>query len=126
VFPKPTAGVVPIALGNWGPLGMGHAAAYADHWMPIDQYLTDADGNHDVAAGIERFRHMVATEGRDPDAVPVSLLLFSRPKPARIERYAELGVKRLVASVPSADVVDADFVMRDLDAITPLVEQYRS
>jgi probable F420-dependent oxidoreductase len=124
VFPKPTTGKVPIALGNWGPLGMDHAAEYADHWMPIDHYLTGPDGEHDVAAGIERFRRLVAEKGRDPDDVPVSLLLFSRPTPSRIERYAELGVGRVVASVPSAEVVDADFVRRDLDEITPLVERY--
>lgn len=126
VFPKPTGGGVPVALGNWGPLGMAHAAEYADHWMPIDHYLTDDAGDHDVAAGIERFRRMVAERGRDPDDVPVSLLLFSRPTPARLDRYAELGVGRVVASVPSARVVDADFVLRDLDEITPLVEQYRT
>lgn len=125
VEPKPTRGAVPIALGNWGPLGMGHAAEYADHWMPIDHYLTDDEGRRDVAAGIERFGRLVAEKGRDPAEVPVSLLLFGRPTPSRIERYAALGIGRLVISVPSADVVDADFILRDLDEITPLVQQYR-
>jgi probable F420-dependent oxidoreductase len=125
VEPKPTGGRVPIALGNWGPVGMGHAADYADHWMPIDHYLTDDEGRRDVGAGVERFRRLVAERGRDADEVGVSLLLFGRPTPARIERYAALGIERVVVSVPSADVVDADFVRRDLDAVTPLVAEYR-
>ncbi len=104
---------------------VAQGAEYADHWMPIDHYLTDDAGEHDVAGGIERFRRMVAEKGRDPDDVPVSLLLFSRPTPSRLDRYAELGVQRVVASVPSAAVVDADFVLRDLDEITPLVAQYQ-
>ncbi len=124
VYPKPTRGTVPIVLGNWGPLGIRHAAEYADEWMPIDVYLTDEHGTRDVAAGIDYFRRLVAEHGRDPDDVPVSLLLFSRAKPARIERYAELGVRRIVVSVPSNGVVDADFVRRDLDAITPVLQPY--
>lgn len=124
VYPKPTRGTVPIALGNWGPLGVRHAAEYADEWMPIDQYLLGEDGRPDVGLGIERFRSLVADAGRDPAEVSISLLLFSRPKPARIESYAALGVGRIVISVPSSDVVDADFIRRDLDEVTPLVTQY--
>jgi len=126
IYPKPTGATVPIALGNWGPIGMAHAAEYADHWMPIDHYLTDEHGERDVAAGLERFRRLVAEAGRDPDQVPVSLLLFSRPNPARLEQYAKLGIVRVVASVPSADVIDADVILRDLDDITPLAQQFRS
>ena len=125
VFPKPTGGSIPVALGNWGPLGMAHAAEYADHWMPIDQYLTDREGNHDVPAGIEHFRNLMAEHGREPGEVEISLLLFSRPTPSRLDRYAAAGIERVVVSVPSADLVDADFVLRDLDTITPLVEQYK-
>jgi probable F420-dependent oxidoreductase len=124
LYPKPVRGTVPIASGNWGPLGIRHAAEYADEWMPIDAWLAGDDGRPDVAGGIELFRRLVAECGRDPDTVPVSLVMFSRPTPARIERYAALGVQRLVLTAPSAGLVDADFVRRDLDEVTPLVQQY--
>ncbi len=104
--PEPAA-TVPIVLGNWGPIGMQHAAEYADHWMPIDVMLLGENGRPDVASTVERFRRQVAELRRDPDNIPVSLFLFSRPTEARIERYAALGIRRLVVSVPSADVVDA-------------------
>ena len=126
VFPKPIAGTVPVVLGNWGSLGVEHAARYADEWMPIDAMLKGADGRPDVAAGVERFRRLVAEHGRDPDTVPVSLLMFSRPNDSRIERYTALGIRRLVLSVPSADVLPASEIRRDLDEITPIVQRHRT
>jgi probable F420-dependent oxidoreductase len=124
VFPKPVRGTVPIALGNWGQLGMDHAARYADEWMPIDAMLRGADGRPDVASGVERFRRLVAEHGRDPDTVAVSVFMFSRPTDARIERYAALGIRRVVVSVPSADVIPPSDIRRDLDEITPLVQRH--
>ena len=126
VFPKPVNGTVPIVLGHWGALGIDHAARYADEWMPIDAMLVGEDRRPDVAAGVEHFRRLVAEHGRDPDAVPVSLFMFSRPSDARIERYAALGIRRVVVSVPSAEVVPAADIMRDLDEITPLVQRHRT
>ena len=122
VYPKPTGGTVPIVLGNWGALGVDHAARYADEWMPIDAMLKGADGRPDVAAGVDRFRRLVAEHGRDPDSVPVSPLMFSRPNDSRIERYAALGIRRVVLSVPSADVLPGSEIRRDLDEITPVVQ----
>jgi probable F420-dependent oxidoreductase len=125
VFPKPVRGTVPIVLGNWGPLGVRHAAEYADHWMPIDHHLKGDDGRPDVAGWVERFRRLVAEAGRDPDHVPISLLLFSRPTAQRIERYAALGIERLVVSAPTAELVPDEFTLRDLDEVTPIVAPYQ-
>lgn len=125
VYPKPPRGAVPIALGNSGPLGMRHAAEYADHWCPIDTMLVGADGRPDAAGGIARFRNLVAEMGRDPASVPISLFLFTRPTPARLERYAALGVERLVLSAPNAELEDASVTLRRLDELAPVVEQWR-
>ena len=48
VFPKPVEGTVPIALGNAGPLGIQHAAEYADEWAPIDVGVMNVNGKPDV------------------------------------------------------------------------------
>lgn len=125
VYPKPPRGTVPIALGNSGPLGMRHAAEYADHWCPIDTMLVGPDGRPDAAGGIARFRNLVAEMGREPAGVPISLFLFTRPTPARLERYAALGVERLVLSAPNAELEDASVTLRRLDELTPVVEQWR-
>ena len=50
--PKPIKGTVPIALGNAGPLGIQHAAEYADEWAPIDVGVMNTDGKPDVLGGI--------------------------------------------------------------------------
>lgn len=126
VFPKPVQGTVPIALGNAGALGLEHAARYADEWMPIDAMLRGPDGRPDVAAGVLHFRRLVAEHGREPDSVPITLFMFSRPTDARIERYAALGIHRLVLSVPTAEVVGPDTIVRDLDDLTPIVQRYWS
>ena len=55
VYPKPVRGTVPVVLGNAGPLGVRHAA-----------FLRGEDGRPEVAGWVERFRIMVAEEGRDP------------------------------------------------------------
>ena len=124
VYPKPVKGTIPIVSGSWGPLALRQAAEYADHWMPVDRLLVGEDGRPDVAGGVEQFRRLVAEAGRDPDTVPVSLVLFSRPTPARIERYSALGIARMVVSAPTGEVVDADFTRRDLDSVTDVVERY--
>jgi probable F420-dependent oxidoreductase len=124
VYPKPVRGSIPVVSGSWGPLGIRHAAEYADHWMPVDNLLKGEDGRPDVAGWVERFRRLVAEQGREPADVPISLVLYSRPTPARIERYTALGIHRLVVSAPTAEVVDADFTLRDLDAVAPVVERY--
>ena len=124
VYPKPVNGTIPIVSGSWGELALRHAAADADHWMPVDRLLVDAEGRPDVTGGVERFRRMVAEEGRDPDTVPVSLVLFARPTPARVERYTALGIERMVISAPTGELVDEDFTRRDLDSVMDVVQEY--
>ena len=126
VQPKPLAGRIPILMGNWGNVGIRHAAEYADEWFPIDNMLMGPQGQTDVATGIAHFQSLVEEFGRDPQTVPISLMLFGRPRADRIERYQELGVHRLVISAPNAQLHSPDDTMRDLDVVTPIVEPFKS
>lgn len=126
VYPKPVRGRVPVLLGNFGPVGIAHAAACADEWMPIDHMLKGPDGKPDVAGRIAEFRARLQENGRDPATVPISLFMFSRPTPERVERYAGLGVHRLIVSPPNALVNDADFTLRHLDEVTPMVNDFKA
>jgi hypothetical protein len=78
----------------------------------------------DVTGKVERFRDLVASFGRDPDDVPISLLCFTRPKPQRLAEYARLGLARVVQAAPTAEVQPEADTRRLLDELTPLVAEW--
>lgn len=124
VFPKPAQGSVPIALGQAGPVGIRHAAEYADEWCPIDISLVNASGEQSVEGGIALFRRLLEDAGRDPRTVPISMFTWRRPKADRIEALMELGVTRLVLTPPSMRAEDPDLSLEFLDECLPVIEPY--
>lgn len=122
VYPKPVGGSIPVAFGNAGPVGMRLAARHADVWCPLDSVLLDAEGNIDAVGAINRFRELVVAEGREPGAVSISLYAWAEPSRADFERYAELGVERLVFGAPTLFRHDADATLRRLDEVYKLVD----
>jgi probable F420-dependent oxidoreductase len=124
VSPKPARGTIPIAMGNSGPLGMRHAAEYGDEWCPINTSLIGADGHIDVKGNVARFRELVVSFGRDPADVPISLLVFTRPRPQRLEEYAELRLARVVLAALTAEIQPEDDTRRLLDELTPIVAEW--
>ncbi len=126
VFPKPVAGTVPIALGNAGPLGIQHAAEYADEWAPIDVGVMNVDGKPDVLGGIKRFRSLADEAGRDGSSIPISLYIWGFPRQQRLEDYAEAGVTQFVFTPVNFDSPPADDTLRYLDELTPVLEAFSS
>jgi len=81
----------PIFLGGNGPTVHDRVQAFADGWLP------NLIGSDDATiAQIEQLRKRA---GRD---VPVTLYAGSS-KPARLARYAEAGIDRVVLFVPQGD-----------------------
>jgi len=126
VFPKPTNGTVPIALGNAGPLGIKHAAEYADEWAPIDVGVMNVDGKPDVIAGIQRFRELANEAGRDGSSIPISLYVWGRPRAERLQSYAEAGVTQFIFTPVNFDLPSADETLRYLDELTTTVDEFQS
>ena len=126
VFPKPVKGTVPIALGNAGPLGIQHAAEYADEWAPIDVGVMNTDGKPDVLGGIQRFRNLADEAGRDGSSIPISLYIWGRPRQERLEQYAEAGVTQFVFTPVNFDLPSADDTLRYIDELASAVEEFRS
>ena len=122
VYPKPVQGSIPVLLGNAGPVGISHAAAYADEWCPIDVRLINSEGRPDVPRGIEQFRAQVAENGRDPDAVPITIFAMGRISIDRLGSYGALGVHRIVLPPPSMEPHSADETRRYLDGLTAVKE----
>lgn len=117
VYPKPVQRPLPIALGNAGPVGIRHAATYADEWCPIDASLLNTGGRPDVDGGIALFRQLAAEAGRDPDVIPITIFTWNTPKPARLEHYAELGVQRVVLPPASMSTAGPDGTLDYLDGL---------
>ncbi|MDH4148573.1 MAG: TIGR03619 family F420-dependent LLM class oxidoreductase, partial [Acidimicrobiia bacterium] len=124
VFPKPAQGSVPIALGQAGPVGIRHAAEYADAWCPIDISLVGVSGERSVEGGVQLFHRLLEEAGRDPATVPISMFTWRRPKPERIESLIALGVDRLVLTPPSMRAEDPDRSLEFLDECQPVIEPF--
>ena len=57
--------------------------------------------------------------------MPISLFLFSRPTPERLGRFAALGLERVVLAFENAEVQPDSATLRHLDALAPLVHDWR-
>lgn len=123
VYPKPVNGTVPISLGNAGPVGIQHAAEYADEWCPIDAGMLNTTGKPDVAGAIELFRRLATEAGRNPDDIPITIHSFQINE-ARFESYAELGVERIVLFPSSMKLTSTDDSLKHLEELSPLVAKF--
>ncbi len=123
IYPKPVAGTIPVSLGNAGPLGIQHAAEYADEWCPIDASMMNVNGKPDPAGAIERFRRLAEEAGRDPDSIPITLHCF-RVHEGRFEQYAELGVERIVLFPPRMSLISVDDTLSHLDNLAEVISKF--
>jgi hypothetical protein len=101
-----------------GPLGISHAAKWADGWMPVDIGLPEPKEQ------ITAFRAMVVEQGRDPDAVPVTLQTMVTPDIDTIRQYEDVGVSRVIVGV-AIDMWDKpDQVMPMIDRFGDIIARY--
>jgi len=97
----------PVIVGGAFPYAARRALAYGDGWVPHASRPQYAD----VTDYLPRFRQMAAEAGRDPASVPVTI--FGAPEDLdRLQRYRDLGIARVVVSLPSAQ---ADEILPILD-----------
>ena len=125
VYPKPVQQPIPIALGNAGPIGIRHAAEYADHWCPIDAGLKNARGRPDIPDRVAYFRTLAAKAGRDPLHIGITIFAWGNPPHERLESYASLGIERVVIGPPAFDLHDEATTLRYLDHWAPTVAKFR-
>jgi probable F420-dependent oxidoreductase len=87
--PKPEqVGGPPVIFGAMGPLGLKHAARWADGWMPVDVAMPD------VARGIADFRQLVRDNDRNPDEVEITLVVMSPVTADLLNSYRDMGIDR--------------------------------
>ncbi|MCB1730274.1 MAG: LLM class F420-dependent oxidoreductase [Halieaceae bacterium] len=116
--PKPVqAGGPPVIFGAMGPLGLQHAARWADGWMPVDVALPD------VAAGIADFRQRVRANGRDPDHVEITLVVMSTVTEDLLKSYRDLGIHRCNIGVGMENWDKPEMVMPMIEQFSRLIPQ---
>jgi probable F420-dependent oxidoreductase len=110
--PKATRpGGPPVIFGAMGPLGVKHAAQWADGWMPVDVAMPD------VAQGIADFRQLVRDNGRNPDDVEITLVVMSPVTADLLKSYRDMGIDRCNIGVGMENWDRPDVVM-------PMIEQF--
>jgi len=106
----------PVILGGAFPSAARRAVRYGDGWIPLGGRPTQYG---DVFDYVPKFREMLTEAGRDPATFPVSL--FSSVEDADVlKRYRDLGIVRVVFSLPSAK---EDVVLPLLDKWAGLMRQ---
>lgn len=112
-WPKPVQQPGPpvVVGGLAGPKLFEHIAEYADGWAPI--------GTKTIVDGLPDLQRAFESVGRDPGSIRLHAF-DPRTDPELIERYAELGVERLVLTVPP---MGRDDLGRHLDTLIPLISR---
>jgi probable F420-dependent oxidoreductase len=105
----------PIIVGGAFPYGARRAIRYGDGWIPRASRQNYAD----VGEFLPQFRQMAIEAGRDPASLPVTIFRVEENLD-RLRHYRDLGVARVVISVPAAK---ADEVLPLLDRWAKLIAQ---
>tara|TARA_R110000823_G_scaffold171736_12_gene304272 strand:+ start:5816 stop:6673 length:858 start_codon:yes stop_codon:yes gene_type:complete len=110
--PKATKpGGPPISFGAMGPLGVKHAAEWADGWMPVDVVMPD------VKQGVEDFYARVRSAGRDPSEVEITLVVMAPVTADLLKSYRDIGIHRCNIGVGMENWDKPEIVM-------PMIEEY--
>jgi probable F420-dependent oxidoreductase len=119
-FPKPLQRPhPPVLCGTGGRVGTREAVAWADGWMPMDIAL----GN--VAKKVTRFREAAADAGRDPAAIPITMVTFGDPDLATLAGYRDIGVERVVVGSGRTGWDDPATALPCLDTYAAMIPELR-
>jgi len=114
--PKPLqAGGPPVVFGAMGPLGVRHAASWADGWMPVDVALPD------VARSIADFRQLVRDCDRNPDDVEITLVVMAEVSADLLKSYRDIGIDRCNIGVGMQNWDKPEMVMPMIERFSKLI-----
>jgi probable F420-dependent oxidoreductase len=118
--PKPIQpGGPKILLGTMGPVGIRHAAEWADGWMPVDVAMRD------VAEGLEDFRRQVREFGRNPDDVEITMVSMLNVTPDILKRYRDLGIARVTIGVSTENWGKPEVVMPMIEKFSKIITELK-
>jgi probable F420-dependent oxidoreductase len=102
----------PVLVGGNGPSVEDRVIDFGDEWLPQGVNLDNMD---DFGKRLAAFQSRASDAGRGH--IPISMF-YAQDDPKAVERYAEIGVHRLLFGVDSAD---RDTVLRRLDELATLI-----
>lgn len=119
--PKPIQTKGPkFVLGAMGPMGIRHAAEWADGWMPVDVAMPD------VEAGLKEFRRQVVEFGRNPDDVEITMVSMLNVTADLLKRYRDLGVARVNIGVSMENWDRPEVVMPMIEKFSKVIDELKS
>lgn len=101
----------PVTFGAMGPLGIKHAAQWADGWMPVDVAMPD------IRQGIADFKQLVRDNDRNPDDVEITMVVMAPVTADLLKSYRDMGVDRCNIGVGMENWDKPEIVM-------PMIEQF--
>ncbi len=111
-YPKPVQRPhPPILMGGDGATTFDRVIEFCDGWMPINRGRVV--GGMEMHDKIALLRQRAKAAGRDPDTISVTIV-GSRPDHETLGRWEQLGVERVVFSVPAAG----------REVVEPMLERY--
>jgi probable F420-dependent oxidoreductase len=114
--PKPVqAGGPKFLFGAMGPLGIKHAAEWADGWMPVDVVMPD------VGEGIAQFRQAVRDNGRDPDQIDITMVAMGELSVDLLKRYRDMGISRVNIGVGMENWNKPEIVMPMISKFSKII-----
>lgn len=116
--PKATRpGGPPVIFGAMGPLGLKHAAQWADGWMPVDVALPDIEND------VKAFRQMVADNGRDPASVEITLVVMAPVTADLLKFYRDIGIDRCNIGVGMENWDKPEIVIPMIEEFSKLIPE---
>ncbi|MFK7976133.1 MAG: LLM class F420-dependent oxidoreductase [Halioglobus sp.] len=116
--PKATRpGGPPVVFGAMGPLGVNHAAEWADGWMPVDVAMQD------IGQDIKDFRQKVSDHGRNPDDVEITMVVMAPVTADLLKSYRDMGVDRCNIGVGMENWDKPDIVMPMIEEFSQLIPE---
>ena len=87
MYPRPVrAGGIPIMIGGDSDIAQKRVARCGDGWLAFNLPVTEAP------ARVANLRQLTVAQGRDPDALRVSVAIFSWTGSDELKRYRDAGV----------------------------------
>jgi alkanesulfonate monooxygenase SsuD/methylene tetrahydromethanopterin reductase-like flavin-dependent oxidoreductase (luciferase family) len=119
--PKPLQANGPkFTLGAMGPLGIRHAAEWADGWMPVDVAMPD------VAEGLKEFRKQVVEFGRKVEDVEITMVSMMNVTADLLKRYRDLGVARVNIGVSMENWNKPEVVMPMIERFSKIIPELKN